>query len=243
MVRLLLLAVLLIVAPRAGADELRIFAAASLKGPLDEVFPEAVISYAGSGAVARQVLVGAPADLVVLANAAWMEPLVTAGVVEAEEVRDILSNRLVLVGPPGAPPLELTPEALAARLGDGRLAIGLTSAVPAGIHGREALVALGLWEGAAPRLAEVENVRLALVLVARGEVPLAVVYASDLAAAPDLAPVADLPPESHAPIRYTAAPVAGGSGAAAMERLLGSEAQAIFAAAGFLPPAPPEGAE
>ena len=78
---------------------------------------------------------------------------------------------------------------LAGRLGQGsagagRLVISLTDAVPAGIYAREALTTLGLWENVAPHLAETDNVRAALALVALGEAPLGVVYSTDARAEP-----------------------------------------------------------
>lgn len=242
MIRSALVSLLCLVASMAGAEPLRVFAAASLKGPLDEIFPDAVIAYGGSGGIARQVMAGAPADLVILANTAWMDELADAGAIDAGEMRDVASNSLVLIGADGAAPLPspLTAEAVLDRLGpDGRLAIGLTRAVPAGIYGRAALEGLGLWEALTPRLAEVDNVRTALALVARGEAPLGLVYGSDAQVVGGVSVVAHLPAESHPPIRYPAAPVAGGNrdaALAALERLTGPEGQAILQAAGFAPP-------
>ncbi|MEO0905476.1 MAG: substrate-binding domain-containing protein, partial [Pseudomonadota bacterium] len=56
--------------PTARADVL-VFAAASLKEPLDQIaaqFEGVVVSYGGSGTLARQASLGAPADIVLLAN-------------------------------------------------------------------------------------------------------------------------------------------------------------------------------
>jgi len=76
------LAVMALLAPGpVWAEDLVIFAAASLKEPLDRIvadWPETRVSYGGSGALARQIQQGAPADVVLLANAAWMNVLVEA---------------------------------------------------------------------------------------------------------------------------------------------------------------------
>ena len=68
---------------------------------------------------------------------------------------------------------------LAAALGRDRLALADPAAVPAGKYARAALTALGVWDAVATRLAAAENVRAALLLVARGEAPLGIVYRTD----------------------------------------------------------------
>lgn len=242
-----------LVAPagRAAERDLIVFAAASLKEALDSVAAAWTaqggapvrISYAASSLIARQVAAGAPADVVVLANADWMGWLAAQGALDAARPTEIAANSLVLMAPAAQakalpPPLPLTPEALAARLGTGRLAIALTNAVPAGQYGKQALIALGLWDTAAPRLAETDNTRSALALVARGEVPLGLGYATDAVAEPRVAVVAQIPPGSHAPVRYPAALTAGaGPEAAAFAAFLGTgPAQSILRAHGFAPP-------
>lgn len=234
MFRAALLTLCLLLAPGLRAETLTVFAAASLKGPLDEVaadMADVTVAYGGSGTLARQVAQGAPADVVLLANAEWTDWLAARGFVASP--RDLFSNALVLVAPrPGE--VALDERSLRAALGDGRLAIGMTRSVPAGIYGRAALAGLGLWDAVADRLAEVENVRLALALVARGEVPLGLVYATDAAAEPAVSVVARLPRESHPPIRYSGAAVSGHPRAEAF--LDAVAAHPAFAGAGFLPP-------
>jgi len=95
--------------------------------------------------------------------------------------------------------------ALAERLGSGRLAMALVDAVPAGKYGKAALEALGVWPSVASRLVQAENVRAALVLVARGEAPLGIVYRSDAAAEPQVRVVGTFPEGSHPPIVYPVA--------------------------------------
>lgn len=240
------LAVLLLAAPvRAAAEEVVVFAAASLMGALDEAVAlweaetghGARISYAGSSALARQIERGAPAEIFVSASVAWMDALEAAGRLAPGTRLDLASNRLVLIAHGDAPPAEIGP-ALAG-LGEDRLAMALVDAVPAGIYGREALASLGLWEDAAPKVAQVENVRAALALVARGEAPLGVVYATDARAEPGVSVVATFPEGSHAPIRYPAALTAGAGAAAAslLDHLASAEGRAALARHGFPPPA------
>ena len=121
--------ILMLAAPAARA-EVVIFAAASLKEPLDQIaaeFDDVVVSYGGSGTLARQVSLGAPADIVLLANTDWMDVLVDGGHVDGATVVDFASNRLVLVGAQGAVPVTLEADAITGALGEGRLAVGLTA--------------------------------------------------------------------------------------------------------------------
>ena len=140
------------------------------------------------------------------------------------------------MGPAGAPPVDLSdPGAIPARLGDGRLAMALVSAVPAGIYGKAALEHLNLWDPVAHRLAETDNVRAALALVALGAAPLGVVYATDAAAEPRVSVAAVFPDDSHPPITYPAAatPRAGAQARTLLDYLGGAEAAAIFTRHGF----------
>ena len=224
-----------------AAAEVTIFAAASLKGPLDRVIEgleeEVVVSYGGSGALARQVSMGAPADIVFLAHPVWMDTPEAAGALVEGTRALVLRNRLVLVGAAGAPEVPLTTEGLAEALGDGRLATGFVEAVPAGQYAKQALDRLDLWDGVADRLAEVDNVRAALALVARGEAPLGAVYATDAAITGEVAVVAIFPEDSHDPIVYEAALTAGAAPGAAevLSALSDDAADRLFEDAGFLP--------
>ena len=198
--------------PGANADApepLRVFAAASLQGPLDTIardWPaQVVVSYAGSGTLARQVSQGAPADVVILANSVWMDWLVERRDITAP-VTDIVSNRLVLIGPAAARALpNPDPQALLDRLAGGRLAMGQHLSVPAGIYARAWLEHIDAWAVLRPHLAETDNVRAALFLVARGEVPLGVVYASDAFADARVFVLWTIPDDQHPTIRYPAA--------------------------------------
>ncbi|SEV90821.1 molybdate transport system substrate-binding protein [Cognatiyoonia koreensis] len=222
-----------------AADDILVFAAASLKGPLDQIAAEAgdvVVSYGGSGTLARQISLGAPADVVILASTDWMDILETGGHVLPESRADILGNHLVVLAAKPEP-LDLTVDAVLTRLDGGRLAMGFVASVPAGIYGKAALTHLGLWDRLSPHVAEVDNVRAAVALVARKEAPLAIGYASDAALVDGVFAVARFPADSHEPIRYPAAAVTA-EGLAFLDRLHSPQAQEIFAAAGFQKVAP-----
>jgi molybdate transport system substrate-binding protein len=246
MLRLLLLALCL--AAPARAAEVTVFAAASLKTALDEIAATwqadtgttVVVSYGGSPALARQIIAGAPADLFLSASVDWMEAVAEAGLVREGTRVDLLGNRLVLVAHgPAAPPVMLGPETdLAGLLAGGKLSMAMVDSVPAGQYGREALTALGLWDGVSASLAQSENVRVALQLVALGEAPFGIVYASDAVAEPGVTVVATFPQDSHSPIIYPAAvmttatqPLAEGF----LAYLSTEPARKVFEAQGFLP--------
>ena len=113
---------------------------------------------------------------------------------------------------------------LAALLGDGRLAVGEVKAVPAGKYAKAALENLGAWSGVEGKLAQAENVRAALALVARGEAPLGIVYKTDAASDPSVRIVGTFPADSHPPIIYPAALTKEGAndGARASSQFLSS---------------------
>ncbi|WP_209001890.1 molybdate ABC transporter substrate-binding protein [Stappia albiluteola] len=200
--------------PASGAEKLTVFAAASLKDALEaagEAYASTtgtriVFSFAGTSALARQLEAGAPADLFFSADQHWMDHVARAGAVDPATVAIVATNSLVFVAPGNqASPLALDKHAIDARLGGGRLAIGEPDSVPAGRYAREALTNLGLWSAVEAKLAPMENVRIALATVARGETPLGIVYASDAAVEDDVAVVASIPRDSHPAIVYPAA--------------------------------------
>lgn len=231
---------------RALAGDLLVFAAASLATALDQVAAvwsektghKAVMSYAGSSALARQIQEGAPADIFISASTDWMDAVETSGDLQSGTRRDILGNRLVLIGHGrDAVPVTLDENLdLVGLLEGGRLSMALVEAVPAGIYGRQALRTLGLWEEVAPWVAQSDNVRMALGFVAQGEAPLGIVYATDAAADDNVIIVGVFPENSHAPITYPAALTAQSESAVAgafLEFLSSEPARTIWQEFGF----------
>jgi molybdate transport system substrate-binding protein len=242
-------AVALAMAPltMAKAETVSVFAAASTANALAEIEAgfeaatghDVVVSLAGSSALARQVQQGAPADIFISANPGWMDALEADGLLESGTRVDLLSNALVLIAHgPDAPPVDIGPGLdLAGLLGDGRLAMALVEAVPAGIYGKAALRSLGLWEGVAPRVAQSDNVRAALALVASGEAPYGIVYATDAVAEDGVSVIGAFPPDTHPPILYPAADLATRdteAEGAFLAYLRGPEARAAFERQGFV---------
>lgn len=224
-----------------------VFAAASLKNALDEIAAAWTkqsgvtvrVSYAASPALAKQIEQHAPADLFISADLDWMDYVDNKGLVRAGTRQNLLGNAIVLVANKdwNKGDVKIAPNfPLAALLGDGRLAMASTAAVPAGKYGKAALEKLGVWAAVAGKVAEAENVRAALAFVARGEAPLGIVYRTDAAAEPNVIVVGTLPADSHPPIVYPAAVLAGSKypQAEAFRRYLASPAaRAIFGRHGF----------
>ncbi len=205
------------VVPRgvAASDEIVVFAAASLKNALEEAVADwrshtgqgAIISLASSAALARQIQQGAPADIFISASPQWMDVLEKDGSIDVQTRRNLLGNRLVLIAHgTSATTVEIAPGFdLAGRLGNWRLAMALVDAVPAGIYGKSALTFLGVWPSVQGKVAQVDNVRAALALVARGEAPFGIVYATDAAASDNVTVVGTFPMATHPPIVYAGA--------------------------------------
>jgi molybdate transport system substrate-binding protein len=222
-----------------------VFAAASLKGPLDliatdfetETGTEITISYAGSSALARQIQAGAPADVFLSANSSWMDVLADAGALAPDTRRDLLSNELVLIGHQAGASVALSADTdLTGLVGDGPLAMALVNAVPAGIYGKAALTGLGLWDGVKDHVVQTDSVRAALALVALGEAPFGIVYATDAVAEPKVTVLGMFPPDSHPPIIYPGAVMASSVNEQApefMTYLRSKPAADHFVAAGF----------
>ncbi len=205
----------------ARAQTLTVFAAASLKNALDEVAANwrsaggapVAASYASSSTLAKQIEQGAPADVFLSADTQWMDYLVQKSLVG--KPHDLLGNRLVLIaGKADSPPVAIRPGFdLAHLLGDGRLAVGDPSNVPAGIYAKEALQTLGAWDSVQPKLAPAADVRGALLLVSRGEAPFGIVYETDARIDSNVHIVGIFPEDSHTPIRYPVAAVASSKNA------------------------------
>ena len=223
-----------------------VFGAASLKEALDEQArrfadsggSKVTVSYAASSALARQIANGAPADLFISADLEWMDYLDDRHLLRQGTRVELLRNALVLIAPaassaklaigPGFP--------LAAALGSGRLAMADPDSVPAGKYARSALVHLGVWPSVEPSVARAENVRAALALVSRGEVPFGIVYATDAQADKGVRIVDTFPADSHPAIVYPAAIVAASASPAAqplLDYLQSAAARPVWERHGF----------
>jgi molybdate transport system substrate-binding protein len=232
---------------QAQSKGIVVFAAASLKNVLDDVCERFrrdtgkgfTASYAASSTLAKQIENGAPADVFISADLGWMNYLEQRKLIRTWSRGRLFGNKLVLIAPtinrairlavaPGFP--------LATALGTGRLAMADPASVPAGMYAKAALENLGVWPAVASRIIPAENVRAALLLVARREAPLGIVYATDVAIDPGVRVIGTIPRETYPPIIY---PVAWTStsensdAAALLVYLRCAQARALFRSAGF----------
>lgn len=244
---ILVIGVLLLAGGLPAQDMVTVFAAASTTTAMDEILElyqqqgrgPVRASYASSGALARQLESGAPAGVYLSANPDWMDHLEQRGLIDEGSRENLLANALVLIAPTqnrqsyairqGMP--------LGRWLNGGRLSMGDPAHVPAGAYAQQALQHFGVWDSIQAQAARAENVRAAVVLVARNEAPLGIVYATDAAIERQVRVVATFPPESHEPILYPAAIVKEHDSEAArsfFEFLKSADARRVFESYGFV---------
>lgn len=233
------------VATSLRAQQITVFAASSLKPVFDKLVPlfdaetggRVSVSFAGTATNVRQIQQGAQPDVLVSANIAWADALQSDEnlVVHARAI--IARNRLVLVSATELGSFELNDaQHWNTALGGGRLAVGLTQAVPAGIYARQALEQLSVWDDVQDKLVEASSVQGVLNFVRRGEVPLGIVYLTDaLSITEGVYQVALFDGNLHDPIEYPALALTQ-AGSEFVEFLLRPETQKILLEMGFETP-------
>jgi molybdate transport system substrate-binding protein len=245
--RFLLFLCILLAPLAARAQELTVFAAASLTDAMKDIaalwvqagHPALRTSFGSSSTLARQIEQGAPVNLFASADEKWMNYLAEKNLIAADTRKDLLGNDLVLVVPANEPKhVTIKPGFdLAKLLGpSGRLAVGDPAHVPVGIYAEQALKKLGAWDSIAPRLARTDDVRSGLLLVERGEAPAGIVYATDAAVSKGVMVAGIFPAGSHDAITYPFALTKAGDTAQAralMTFLQGPQARDVFLKRGF----------
>jgi molybdate transport system permease protein len=220
--------------------------------------PQVRIRTDATSRIVPQIAAGAPADVVVTADRAWMLEAVGLGLVDPDAARLIALNRLALfehrtdrppepsrtvyTSPQRADPPTLDAVAVRARIGQASgpgPSVALAGPdVPVGRYAREALGALGLEPGFGGGTVAVGNARAVVNVVALGELELGISYASDALADPGVRVLGLLPADSHSPAEIWAAPVVRSRSATAVEfveRLASRADDDAFRAAGFVP--------
>lgn len=235
-----------LVAVPAAAQDVTVFAAASLTNAFEDIAKAyrakgggaVKFSFASSSTLAKQIESGAAADIFASADEQWMDYLAERKLIDPATRSSRLSNTLVLITPPGANrTVDIRPGFdLAGMIGNGRLATGDPAHVPVGRYARQVLTKLGIWDAVAPRIARTDNVRAALLLVERGEAPFGIVYATDATASGKVNIAGTFPSDSHPPVSYPFAIVVKRDRPEVkrfFDFLRGPEAQAIYRKAGF----------
>lgn len=227
----------------ALAGEVNLFVAASMREVINElsdsyakknsgiVFKK---NYGGSGALAKQIENGAPADIFVSANLEWMEYLKNRKLSDDGSIATFAYNTLVFVGKPGVK---------AANLQDilklEKIAIGSPKSVPAGEYATEAFKKAGIDKQLEKKLIMARDVRECLLYADRGEVDGAFVYKTDALQVAKTAKILfTVPQEYYSRVTYPMSLTVVGSKkaeAAAFYRFLQSaDAKAVLAKHGFL---------
>lgn len=229
------------------AENITIFAAASMTNVLQQIgteyekaYPEdkLIFSFAGSSSLAKQIEQGAPADIFISADQKWMDYVAQKLPNETQNIQTLVENELVLIAPKASSVQAESIQALDLTqiLANSYLAIGDDN-VPAGRYAKAALANLNLWAQVEHRLAKAKDVRAVLAYVERGELPLGIVYATDVKSSDKVKVVAVFPQESYGKVEYSSATVSEKPEAKQFLDYLSSDtAKQLFKQAGFKTP-------
>ena len=191
-----------------------IAAAADLKFALEEVAAkykaetgrEVTLTFGSSGNFTRQILEGAPFDMFLSADEAYVFQLADAGKT-TDRGALYAEGRIVLFAPKGsALKVDAGFADLRAALADGRLqkfAIANPEHAPYGRAAQQTLKSQGLWDAIQPKLVLGENVAQTAQFASSGSTQ-GGVFAYSLALSPALAALGDyalIPAEWHDPLR------------------------------------------
>ncbi len=233
---------LLAFAAPVAAEEVAVYAAASLTDALQEVAQgferstghKVVFNLGGSNDLARQIKAGAPADVFFSADKAQMDGLETAGLVRAQDRVDVLSNVLVVVVPAASTARLTGPGGLPAV---SRLALADPQAVPAGVYARTWLESVGLWNELKDKVVPTLNVRAALAAVESENADAGIVYRTDAAISKHVKVAFEVPRDQAPAIVYPFAPLAGSKKAATADlvrHLTSPSAREVYRRHGFI---------
>jgi len=220
---------------RPAPAPLTISVAASLQSAMADAvraYPEAHVdvNYGGSGALAQQIVSGAPVDVFLSAAPKPMDDLAARGLLLPGTRRDLLRNDIVLIGSVHSWQDLASPSVK-------RIALGDPASVPAGDYGRQVLQHLGLWDRVRDKLVLAKDVTQVVSYVGTGNADAGVVYASDATGNRIAAP-----PDSHTPVVYPIAVIQSTRAPAAAKAfaayLASPAAAAIFKTHGFTPVTP-----
>lgn len=231
---------MLLLAVPALAGDVNLSVAASLKEVINELSSDFakthpgvkfLKNYGGSGALAKQIENGAPADVFISANLEWMDYLKTKKLVDTGSIGTFTFNTLVFAGMPGK----------ASSMKDliklGKIAIGSPKSVPAGEYAMEAFKKAGLDKQLEKKLVMTKDVRECLMYAERGEVDGGFVYKTDALQAKHAKILFSVPQELYPRVTYPMSLTVNGAknkDAAAFYRYLQSgAAKTVLAKYGF----------
>jgi molybdate transport system substrate-binding protein len=238
----LLMAIGLAVAGPARAEDVTVFAAASLTDVLKELGQayhrqtghQVDFNFGASSDLARQIRAGAPADVFFSADAPQMDGLVSAGLVDADATHDVLSNTLVVIAPKDSSAGVRGPADLARF---SKVALANPEVVPVGVYTRRYLEGLRLWDQVKLHVVPTLDVRATLAAVASGSVDVGVVYRTDAPMSKDVEVLWEVPRLSGPKIVYPLAPIAASKHAdtaSLVKLLISDEARKAYERFGFI---------
>ena len=232
--------------PRSTAAQLDVLAAASLSDAFKELAPQFQaatghtlrLNFGASGALARQIREGAPADVFISADELRVDQLEKAGLLLPGTRKTILANTLVIVvaadgGATVTQPADLTKADVR------RVAIGEPATVPVGTYTKEYLQKLGLWKPLLDKMVPLDTVRAVLAAVESGNADAGFVYQTDALISKKVRIAMAVPRAEGPKITYPAAVLKDAKSPEAARALVtflaGPEVQKVFARFGFLP--------
>ena len=204
-------------ATESDREPLVVYAASSVADVLREIADRfessrsvsIVITQGSSGSLCKRLELGAPCDVFLPADRAYLDRLQERDVILGATRRKLAGNELVIVRS-GADATAWTDPNGLLDVALGRISVASPDHAPAGRYAREALKRAGLWDRLTARMVHADNVRFAARYVADGAVQVGIVYATDaLAFAGKLSVVYRFGPEAHGEIVYEAAVCTG----------------------------------
>lgn len=245
-VKLALASVFALGSTQALAENITVFAAASMTNVLQQIgeeykkaYPQdsLTFSFAGSSTLAKQIEQEAPADLFISADQKWMDYVAEKLPTKTKNITTLVENELVLIAPQSSPLKVASVKEIDFKkvIGDSYLAVGDDN-VPVGRYAKKALEHLNLWGDVENRLSKAKDVRAVLSYIERGELPLGIVYSTDAKVSDKVKIVAVFPQESYGKVVYPAATLSEKTEAKRfLDFLSGAQAKAAFEQAGFKP--------
>jgi molybdate transport system substrate-binding protein len=188
------------------AGEVNLSIAASLKDAINELTDsftrqnadvKILKNYGGSGALAKQIENGAPADIFISANLEWMDYLKSKKLMDADRIGTFAYNTLVFAGST-AKQVATMQDLLKLE----KIAIGSPKSVPAGQYATEAMKKAGIENQLEKKLVMGKDVRECLMYAERGEVDGAFVYRTDALQAKQAKVLFTVPQELYRRVTY-----------------------------------------
>ncbi len=148
-----------------------------------------------------QIEKGLPCDLFIPAHSEEASQLVHQGFIDEKDVKDLLSNELVIISAQKSRLKISRLEDLKGVVNEG-IVLADPETVPCGIYAKEALINAQLWNGIQKNIIPAFDVKAALLQVEYGNVPLGIVYRTDAQTSQKVKILLAIPAALHSPIHY-----------------------------------------